>query len=197
LILIARNKEKLNNVASDISSKYVVQVKHLIIDFSHDSLIYDHIKEFLKEHTVGVLINNVGFAVSPIDFLSILEEKPNATQEMIRVNCMSVCKMIEIVLPDMLKRCRGVILTVSSSVIAGPLVSLYGTTKSFGHYFSETLSYEYENSGVIIQDCIPGFVDTNMTKVCPSLTKYYVSPDYYAKSLIHTIGKERTSHGCW
>ena len=197
LILIARNQQKLENVSSEIASKYGVQVKFLTIDFSHDDFIYDQIKEFLKGHVIGMLINNVGIGCPPLDFLSFLQVNPNAIQEMIRVNAVSVCKMIEIVLPSMLEHHRGVILTVSSAAIVAPFISLYGASKSFIHNFSETLSYEYANSGVIIQDCTPGFVDTKMAKVVPLMSRIFVSPDYYAKCLLATIGKERSSHGCW
>ena len=60
-------------------------------------------------------------------------------------------QMTEIVLPEMLKRRRGLIVNISSAAAFAPLSAMYGASKSFVHHFSQTLAHEYKNSGVIIQ----------------------------------------------
>ena len=59
--------------------------------------------------------------------------------------------MTEILLPGMVQRNRGFILNVSSIAADNFSYSLYGASKSFENYFSLSLSYEFEKSGVIIQ----------------------------------------------
>ena len=62
-------------------------------------------------------------------------------------------QMIQIVLPGMANRKRGLIINMSSGVAKFPFpeFSLYGSTKSFVEYFSKTLSYEYKSKGITVQ----------------------------------------------
>ena len=59
--------------------------------------------------------------------------------------------MTEIVLPGMVERRRGLVINVSSQIAIRPALSIYGSTKAFMDYFSQALSYEYENKGIVIQ----------------------------------------------
>ena len=59
--------------------------------------------------------------------------------------------MHEIVLPGMVKRKRGLILNISSTTALQPMFCVYGATKAFVDYFSEAVSYEYEDKGITIQ----------------------------------------------
>ena len=61
--------------------------------------------------------------------------------------------MHQIVLPGMLKKRKGIILNLSSASRLRPMVcaSLYGASKYLIDYFSQALSYEYKNKGIIIQ----------------------------------------------
>ena len=59
--------------------------------------------------------------------------------------------MTEIVLPGMVERGRGLIVNMSSSVAGRPMFTMYGAAKAFVDYFSQSLSYEYEDKGITIQ----------------------------------------------
>ena len=62
-----------------------------------------------------------------------------------------VFQMTEIVLPGLVERQRGLIVNISSASVFLPMATIYGATKSFVHYFSEALSFDYENHGILIQ----------------------------------------------
>lgn len=61
--------------------------------------------------------------------------------------------MHEIVLPEMVKKEKGIIINLSSASRLVPVIcaSLYGSSKILVDYFSQTLSYEYEDKGIIVQ----------------------------------------------
>ena len=61
--------------------------------------------------------------------------------------------MTQLVLPGMVKRKRGLIINVSSGIAKLPAATLatYGASKAFVDYFSQAISYEYENEGITIQ----------------------------------------------
>jgi len=53
----------------------------------------------------------------------------------------------------MVRKKRGIIVNLSSASCILPICTFqtYGATKSFVDYFSQALSYEYEDKGIIIQ----------------------------------------------
>ena len=59
--------------------------------------------------------------------------------------------MTQIVLPGMVSNHRGLILNISSAASMVPVYSLYGATKSFMNYFSESLACEYKDKGITVQ----------------------------------------------
>ena len=61
--------------------------------------------------------------------------------------------MIECVLPGMVERKRGLIINVSALIARVPVATFacYGASKCFIDYFSQALSYEYEDKGITIQ----------------------------------------------
>ena len=59
--------------------------------------------------------------------------------------------MHQVVLPGMVKRKRGLIVNISSTTALKPMFPIYGGSKVFIDYFSQALSYEYEDKGITIQ----------------------------------------------
>ena len=61
--------------------------------------------------------------------------------------------MHQVVLPSLVRKKKGIIVNLSSASCILPISTLqiYGATKSFVDYFSQALSYEYEDKGIIIQ----------------------------------------------
>ena len=61
LILIGRNQGQLTEIANKISSKYLVKVQTLTVDFSNtEGIRRQEVEEMLRFKDVGILVNNVG-----------------------------------------------------------------------------------------------------------------------------------------
>lgn len=60
--------------------------------------------------------------------------------------------------------------------------------------FSEDLSTEYKDQGIVVQSVLPGFVATNMTKLRRT-NLLAPSADTYVASAIRTIGFSRHTSG--
>jgi len=60
--------------------------------------------------------------------------------------------MTQLVLPGMVKRKRGLVLTISSGAAVKPMDNMvvYGATKAFVDYFTQALAVGYRNTGVKI-----------------------------------------------
>lgn len=167
IILVSRTLSKLETVAKEIGEKYNVDTAVIAVDFTSGPEIYEKIKDEVKGKEIGVLVNNVGLSYDTPDFFLSIPNREKMIQDIIRCNITSMPMMCSIILPQMVQRKRGVIINISSlsAVIPASNLTVYSASKAFADKFSEDLSAEYENSGVIIQSVLPGFVATNMTKM--------------------------------
>lgn len=107
-------------------------MKILVADF-HQRDIYNRINEELESlPDIDVLVNNVGALMSkrPNYFAKI---DPDQLDEYINVNVFSYQKMIQLLLPRMIQKKRGVIINVSSfsGVNPIPFITPYSASKSF------------------------------------------------------------------
>nr|XP_039262908.1 very-long-chain 3-oxoacyl-CoA reductase-like [Styela clava] len=211
VVLVSRNPEKLNNVADDIESKFSVQTKCIAFDFSRPddvkngdstSSIYDVISDGIKDLEIGILVNNVGLGASG-EFLNAFSKSENKDMStgiprLIYCNCLSIARMTEIVLPQMLKRRKGLILNLASlaAVSPMPLNGIYSASKKFDDTFSKALISEYKNKGIIIQSIRPGPVKTNMTSSKGKEgTAYFPTFETYSSHIMDTVGKADATAG--
>ena len=105
----------------------------------------------ITDRSSGVFINNAGHGPDP----AFLHEHTAAEVDgVIAINCAALTKATHAVLPCMLVRGRGAIVSISS--IAGtfeamPYDARYGASKAFVDHFSRSLSEEYGSQGIDIQ----------------------------------------------
>lgn len=129
IILVSRNKEKLEAVARSISETYRVETDFIVADFSRGRELYPAIKEALKDREIGILVNNVGIFYAYTDYFTNLSE--DILWDLIHVNIASATMMTHIVLPGMVKKKKGAIVNVSSAACCQPtpMLTVYGATK--------------------------------------------------------------------
>ncbi|XP_062442229.1 inactive hydroxysteroid dehydrogenase-like protein 1 [Rhea pennata] len=200
IILISRNKEKLEAVSQSIAETYKVETDFIVFDFSKGREAYLAIKEALKDREIGILVNNVGqFHSYPDYFVNVSED---ILWDMINVNIVSANMMIHIVLPGMVEKKKGAIVNLSSAVCykPTPMLSLYGACKSYLDYFSRALHYEYASKGIFIQSLTPFAVTTKMLS-CSSITSkrslFFPSSEEYARQAVSTLGLSKRTTGFW
>ena len=197
VLLISRTQSKLDDVASEIAKNSSVETKTLAIDFSRTD-VYDEIKRFIEDLDVGVLVNNVGVSYNhPEDYALYPVEKH---VEMLNVNCLSVVRMMSMVLPGMLARKRGAIINISSAsgVSPTPLLASYGASKSFVDALSKAVNTEIlysSNNNVIVQSVTPFFVRTKLSGIRKS-SFFVPEPNYYVQCALNTVGIYEHTYGC-
>lgn len=182
LILVARDKVKLEEVQNKLSKKS----KIVIIDLANEKKIKD-LYMLVKNENIDLLINNAGFGLfGDYEDVDLLKEL-----EMIDVNVKAVHILTRMFLKDMDKRGSGRIINVASSaglLKGGPLMSTYYATKSYVVSFSLAIYEELrrKNSNVKISVLCPGPVDTNFNNVAG--VKFNIkslSAEYVAKYAIN------------
>ncbi|XP_066943571.1 inactive hydroxysteroid dehydrogenase-like protein 1 [Macrobrachium rosenbergii] len=200
IVLIARNRHKLQKVAQKLIDTDKVQAEFIVADFSGGRPIYDTIAQGLRGKDIGILVNNVGVLGYPKDFEQLSEDE---IWNQILVNVASVPAMTKIVLHGMLERKRGLIVNISStlSAVPFPYFQVYAASKAFVRSFSVALAHEYRGTGVDVQTVLPGAVATNLLawneddKPKPSLT--VPIPHVFARDAVATIGYAKETAGYW
>ena len=161
LVLVARDKEKLNKVKEELE-KEKVKIETIVIDLSEE----ENCKELHKRvQNVDILINNAGFG----DCGNFTKTELEKELSMIKTNITAYHILTKLYLIDMKKRNSGKILNVASiaGFMPGPLMSTYYATKSYVVRLSEGIREELkkEKSNVQISILCPGPVKTNFNNV--------------------------------
>lgn len=177
VILVARNKEKLESVAKTLTHK----PKIIVMDLQQVEDIKS-LYVLVKNDDIDILVNNAGFGLCG-NFTDIELSKE---LEMIDINIKAVHILTKLFLKDMKRKNRGYVLNVASSAAfeSGPLMATYYSTKSYIYRLTEAINYELKKEKVNVHvSCLcPGPVDTNFNNVAN--VKFSVKPlkaDYVAK----------------
>ncbi|NXO79185.1 HSDL1 protein, partial [Sitta europaea] len=200
IILVSRNKEKLETVSRSISETYQVETDFIVADFSKGRELYPAIKEALKDREIGILVNNVGIFYAYTDYFTNISE--DMLWDMIHINIASATMMTHIVLPGMVKKRKGAIVNLSSAVCCHPtpMYTVYGASKSYVDYFSRALHYEYASKGIFVQSLIPFVTSTKMVSFSGILSKRSIilpSAEEYASHAVSTLGLSIRTTGYW
>jgi len=158
LILVARRKDRLEELAADLPTKTAVIECDLATEA--DSLAS---KVKRSELQVDLLINNAGFGLR--GHFTDLDHKREA--EMVRVNCEAVVTLTHAFVPAMVERGRGGVITVASTAGMQPLPYevTYAASKAFAISFMEALWMELRGTGVTLTVVNPGPVKTEWQEV--------------------------------
>jgi short-subunit dehydrogenase len=157
LVLVARRRERLEELALELRARYGTSVRILPEDLA-DPEAPQRLFEALRDEPVDVLVNNAGFGAR-----GDLARLPLTRQEeMIEVNVAAVTRLARLFLPGMLARRRGGILNVASTAgfQPGPHMAVYYATKAYVLSFSEALSEEVRGTGLCVTCLAPGPAET-------------------------------------
>ena len=164
LVIVARRKDKLEELKSEIVKKYGVEVYIITKDLTSDKApreVYNELRNNGIE--VEFLINNAGFGgAGKFDQMDI-----ETHISMINLNISALTVLTHLFLQDFKKRNSGKILNVSStaSLMPGPGQAVYFATKAFVTYLSNAIAYELKGTNITVTNLMPGATETEFAKV--------------------------------
>ena len=172
LVLTARRKERLEELARALTAKHNVKTEVVGADLAEASAP-ERIFAFTKEKGIEIelLINNAGFG----GYGDFSEVPAQRLLEMVQVNCGAVVHLTRLFLPDMIARKSGDVLILASTAgfQAVPYISTYSATKAFDLLFAEGLAEEMKPHGIRVCALCPGSTESEFHEVAghPDSTK--------------------------
>ena len=188
LILVARNKEKLEEIQESLPTKVTI----IVADLSNEQKVKE-LCIVAKKENVDILINNAGLG----DFGFLTDTDLNKDMELINTNIKALHILTKNIVKDMEKKETDTyVLNVASSAAfqPGPLMSTYYATKAYVYQLTEALYYEEKKkkTKVHVSVLCPGPVATNFNNVAG--VEFSVKPlssTYVAKYAIDKMFKKK------
>jgi short-subunit dehydrogenase len=156
LVLVARDRSRLEELADALTSQYGVMCEVLPADLSVRADV-DRVASRAsdRERPVSALVNNAGFGL----YQSFLRTDVEDEQRMLDVLVTAVMRVTHAAVPMMIERGSGMVVNVSSVAAWIPGGS-YSAAKSWVTVFTESLAQAVRGTGVRVTVASPGFVHT-------------------------------------
>ena len=156
LVLVARDKARLEELAEQLRSTYGVAVEVLPADLGDRAqLAVVEARLAERERPVDLLVNNAGFGLKEKFLTNSVEDE----QRMQDVLVTAVLRLSHAALGAMSERGSGGVINVSSVAAFLPRGS-YSAAKAWVNSFSAWANLEYADQGVRVMALCPGFVKT-------------------------------------
>jgi short-subunit dehydrogenase len=157
LVLIARRKARLDELAQQIEEHDRIQVRTVRADLSRPDFMAD-ILSATRSIEIGLLVNNAGFGLAG----AFLDHGVDEEIALLDVNCRAPLILTHVFGRQLTARKRGGIIFVSSvsGYLATPFEASYAASKVYELFLAESLRYELRKYGVDVLALCPGVTRT-------------------------------------
>lgn len=163
LILVARNRERLDEMAARITDATGRSVEVVAADLGQSAEVRRVADILETDHSITALVNNAGVGSSA----PALQSNIDAMEAMIDLNVVALTRLTYAALPGFVTRDRGVIINIASIAAIAPeiLNGVYGGSKAFVLALTQSLHKELSETGVTVQAVLPGATATEFWNV--------------------------------
>jgi short-subunit dehydrogenase len=159
LILVARNRERLDALATRLIDETGRSVKVIVADLNNETDLAKVETKLKDDPSITMLVNNAGFAsVAPL-----LEAEIRKMQDMIALNVTALTRLTYAAAPAFVKRGTGTIINIGSAagISVEALNGVYGASKAYVLAFSLSLQHELTSKGIRVQAVLPARTATD------------------------------------
>lgn len=160
VVLMARNEEKLKNVAETLDQTKGQQHSYLVADFGEPANVRKAIEFFISENKKAqILINNTGGPAGGTALSADLDEFTKAFNSHLLCNQI----LVQALVPGMKEAGFGRIINVISTSVKSPIVGLgvSNTIRAAVANWGKTLATELGAYGITVNNVLPGFTNTS------------------------------------
>lgn len=164
LVLVARSKEMLATIATEISTAHGVRVEIVPCDLATNEAaagIEDAVRAL--GWNVDLLVNNAGAGI----YGPFGSQGPAREAEVVRLNVQAPVELAARFVPGMIARGHGIVLNVASTAAFAPVpwIGTYAASKAHLLSWTHSLDVELNGTGVRAAVLCPGSTATNFHRV--------------------------------
>jgi short-subunit dehydrogenase len=158
VILVARSKDKLDDVATRIQSAYSRNTEVIAADLSVPADVKRVANRLASDSAISAFVNNAGIASAG----PLVGSDPDYLDQMIEINVAAFTRLAVAAAGNFVKQARGLIINIGSIVALAPelLNGSYSGSKAYVQSFSAALKNEVASKGVTVQVVLPGATAT-------------------------------------
>ena len=157
LLLVARRRDRLTEVATDLAGRHGVPVDTLVADLEQPADLAV-LEQRLSSEPVAVLVNNAGAGgLGPTS-----KSTADKMESLIRLNIVALTRLSHAALAGFRARGAGTLVNIGSIIAFAPSKggAVYSGSKAYVLNFTRSLQLEYADSGLRIQVVMPGPIRT-------------------------------------
>jgi hypothetical protein len=192
LVLVARRRDRLEEMARDLRARYGVAVEIFPADLATEeglAAVEGHIAE---SSSLDLLVNNAGFAGRT----GFVAGETTDHLRMVRVHVEAAVRLTRAALPGLIDRGRGAVINLASVAAFSPFSgAMYSGTKAFLVMFSVNLQAELRSKGIVLQALCPGMTHTEFHEVAGIDKSIVPAPFWMTSRQVVRISLRRLGHG--
>jgi hypothetical protein len=202
VVLVARRRDRLEELASTIEDMYRVEARVAPADLSSRNIV-EVLQPAIADLDVGLLVNCAGMGTTG----PFLDQDPGVQEAMLNLNCRAPALLTHELAQGMRERGRGGVIMVSSvsGFCAARGMTNYNATKAYDLIFAEGLASELKVHGVDVQAMCPGGTYTEFQRVAglepknfgPLQRLMFTTPTAVVATSLRTLGGRVTVVQGW
>lgn len=159
LILVARSRDRLNDLARRITNETHRSVEIIDADLNDRAALAGVEAKLRQDASITLLVNNAGVGTHK----PLLDSDVDAMTRMIDLNVTALTRLAYAAIPGFVARGKGAVINIASIVAISPetLNGVYGGSKAFVLAFSQSLHHELAGKGIQVQAVLPGATATD------------------------------------
>ena len=158
LLLVARRRDRLDELASTLRQKTGRTVKTMVADLADPADLASLATTIRTTDEIDTIVNSAGLGATGASVTA----DPTAVEQLVKVNVLALTTLCLAATPRFIDRGRGTIINIGSLIAfkASPFAAAYCGSKAYVLNFTRSLQAECAEKGVKVQLVIPGYVDT-------------------------------------
>jgi short-subunit dehydrogenase len=158
LILVARDRQRLDAVAADLAAKTGRKIDVIQADLgvaADLALVEQRLRE---DRAISMLVNNAGLGATK----TLIQSSTAELDALIAINVQALTRLTHAVAPALVARGAGSIINIASMVALSPEVlnGVYSASKSYVMVLTQSLHHELHPKGIQVQAVLPGAIGT-------------------------------------
>jgi uncharacterized protein len=160
LVIVARNKQRLTELASKLSSQFGIKVEILSLDLGLVDDLSQAVSALYTNSSIDLIVNSAGLGPEG----PVLQSDYTSLDAMVQLNVVALHQLTLAAARAFSARGTGTIINIASVVAYMPELfnASYCATKAFVLALTEGLAAELSSSGIRVQAVLPGITRTEI-----------------------------------